>query len=94
MPAAGAPVDARESPRISRKPGIADMCDATAQKLGSTWSVAAITAACAAYFAGGADLGMDRRMAIMDAIMVRNRVLAAGMARLWRRVWPLPTING
>ena len=38
-----------------------------------------IAAECAAYFAGSADLGMDRRMGIIDAIRLRARVLAAAI---------------
>jgi hypothetical protein len=43
-------------------------------------------------FAGNSGLGMDRRMAV-DASMVRNRVLAAGIAGLAAGL-AVPTING
>jgi|SRR5882757_115933 hypothetical protein len=42
-------------------------------------------------FAGSSGLGMDRRMAV-DATMVRNRVLAAGIAGLAAGL-AVPTIN-
>src|SRR5258708_32600535 len=47
----------------------------------------------AACFAGSPDWGMDRRMAILGAIMFRNRVLEAGIAGLAAGL-VMPTING